>query len=222
MSVDSGNDLNATTPAPEGKAPDLAKVVESLTVKHGDGNAALRVLVSENYAYRDQLRELKAKLPADGQRVLTADEAKAYETYRSFGKPEDVRRIKDEHGSLTSENYGYKRDTELRTVAEKTGVKFTVLKTLAGTLDFTATVKVKDKTGKETEVPAIKDGESDPVPFDEYATTHWSDFLPALRASAESPLATLTTPSRRQAAPLPPASRQAETPADMGIRIPRF
>lgn len=218
-----GNGNNEPPPKEPEKAPDLAKAVEGLLTKHGDAGGALRVLLSENYQLRDSNRELKTKLPADGTRVLTADEAKLLDSYSALGKPEDLKKIKTEHGTLSSEVTGLKRDTELRTVAEKAGVKFGVLKTLAGSLDFSGTVRVKDaKTGKETEVLAVKDGDAEPVAFDAYAAKHWDDFLPALRAGETAKAPSLTTPPRRPATPPPPAKGAADPPENTGLKRVRI
>lgn len=211
------------TPEPEPKGPDLAKVVESLIAKHGDGNAALRVLLAENYGYRDQIRDLKAKAPADGALILTGDDAKAWDKYRTLGKPDELATVKREHGERGTELTGLKRESELRTVAEKTGVDFDVLKTIAGQLDFAGTVKVKDpKTQKESEVVAVKDGEADPVAFDEYAAKHWAKFLPSLRPNAGEPQKQPGSPNGARPRPLPAQQQPATTqtqPARAPVRL---
>ena len=172
-----------TTPPAESKAPDLVKAVESLVAKHGDSSAALRVLLAENYAYRDQLRDAKAKLPADGSVVLTGDDAKQWDAYRGLGKPEDVRKTVREHGEQGTRLAGLERDETLRGVAEKAGVKFAVLKRLAGSAEFVAAKATDAKTGKEREVVTVKDGDAEPIPFDDY----FADFLSSLRAEAAPP-----------------------------------
>lgn len=190
-----------------------------LDKQNGDGIALARQLFAEIVEARTTLRELKAKAPADGAIVLSADEAKALSAYATLGKPEDLRRIKGEHGQLAAELADVRRSEELRGVAEKLGVKFAVLKTLAGTLDFTHTVKVRDpKTQRETEVLAVKDGDAEPVAFDAYAAQHWADFLPALRGG---PAADPGIPPRRQAAPLPPMNPPGDAARATGFRMPR-
>lgn len=213
-----GGEGGTPTPVPttevavEGKAPDLGKVVDSLVGRHGTAEAAMRELVAENYKGREKARELEAKLPPEGAVILTGDQAKAWETYTALGKPEDVKRIKTEHADYAVQLTGLKRDEELRSVAETAGVKFPVLKTIAGNLAF-ETRPVKDaKTGKENPVVHVKDGDAEPVPLDDYAAAHWKDFLPALRPAQVEihgtprvngngnvpPAVTTATPPKRQ------------------------
>lgn len=209
-----------TPPAPaEGNAPDLAKAVQGLIAKHGSGDAALLKLVTENYEYRDQLRDVKAKVPGEGSRVLSPAEVQVLEAYRALGEPEQLKTIKAEHGQFGTELSTVKRDAELRTFAEKAGVQFEVLKTLAGSRTFT-TVKVKDeKTGQESEVPAVKDGEAEPVPFAKFADEHWKAFLPSLLLSAQATKPGV--PARRTAAPMPPVTPPGKPAVATGIRMPR-
>jgi hypothetical protein len=169
------------TPPPKPEpVPDLGKLVADAVAKHGDQTQALKVFAADLYAAKDDNKALKAKLPADGALVLTGEDAKAWGAYQALGKPSDIRKTVEEHGALATENATHRRNDELSVVAEKVGVKLPVLKTLAGSLVF-GEAKIKGKDGKETTVQTVKDGDAEPVPFDEYAIKHWGDFLPALK-----------------------------------------
>lgn len=170
----------------ETQAPDLGKLVTDALAKHGDNTSALKAIIADNYALKDDLKAARAAAPKEGSIVLSGDDAKAWGAYQSLGKPSDLRKITDEHGTLSAENAGLKWGEVIRTVADKAGVKPAVLKTLAApTLVFGET-KIKGKDGKETAVVTVKDGEAEPVPFDDYAAAKWGEFLPALKPEAKA------------------------------------
>ncbi len=187
-----------STPPP---APDLGKLVEAAVAKHGDQTAALKAFAADLYAAKDDLKAMRAKLPPDGSVMLAGDDVKHYEAYKGLGTPAEIRKAKEERDTLAAENSTFKRDTELRGVAEKAGVKFAVLKALAGPgLTFEPkTVKVQ---GKDVEIMHVKDGEAAPVPIDDYAKKHWSEFLPALKPGAIAETRVNPTPNRQEFNPL--------------------
>lgn len=196
----------APAPAPEptaSKAPDLGKAADGLIAKHGDPSAALRVLIAENYGYRDQLRDLKSKLPGDGAVVIKDDDAKAWEAYRKFGSPKDIKAALDEGSLAKSEAADYRRDAVMRQAADlhfpgKSGV----LSTLAVGLEIEFQDGT-DRAGKPTKQAVVK-GEGDAVvPLTEYAKKNWADFLPSLQSdSARKPLG---SPATGRATPPRPA-----------------
>lgn len=193
---------------PKAPGPDLAKAIEGLLAKHGDPNAALRVLLNENHTYRDTVRELKSKLPADGAVVLTGDDAQAWGEYRTLGKAAEVKKALDDGKAVASELSGLKRNEEVRTVAEIAGFKPSVLKTLAGDLAFEVKEE-KGKDGKAVRVVHVKGADDKSVPLTEYAEKHWADFMPSLKGGTVAPVRPLGTPAPRPGAPAP-------TPAPTG------
>lgn len=180
--------------------PDLAKLVAAMEARTGpDPLAVAKGFASEVYVKEQRIRELEAKLPRPGAVVLEGDDAKRWAEFNGLGKPDDVRKALAERATFAAENATLKRDGELRAVAEKAGVKFAVLRTLAApTLAF-GEGKAKGKDGKEAPVVTVKDGDAEPVPFEQYAAEKWGDFLPALKAepTPEKPRP-LPTPSRRE------------------------
>jgi hypothetical protein len=197
-----------------GKVPDLAASFANLAEKLGTQQAAGEKLLSENKTYRDRLKELEDRAPRAGQVVVDAE---AWSAYQALGKPGDVAKVVTEHGTLGNELAALRRDEELRTVADKAGVKFAVLRRLAGSAAFE--VKSEKVNGKDTEVVRVKDGDAEAVPFDQ----HFADFLPALRpegqATPQRPPGTpnRTTPRGVIAGPTDTARR----PVDTGLRTPR-
>lgn len=208
---DGADDKHPETPP---AAPDLNKLVEAVIAKAGDPNAALKSLVADNYALRDDLKTIRARLPGEGSIVLTGDDARDWGAYRTIGKPSDLRKTVEEHGQLAARVGTFERDEQLRAVAEKAGVKFPVLRTLAGSLAF-GEAKVKGKDGKEVPVVTVKDGDAEPVPFDAYAAEKWGDFLPALKPGGKLEPAPKQpgTPSRHEShRPAPNAAHGGDAP----------
>lgn len=196
----SGDPPPADPPAPPPAAPpampDLGKLIEAAVAKHGDQTSALKALVADNYALRDDLKAARAGLPKPGARVIDGDDLKHFDAYRELGTPAEVRKAREERDQLAAKVATHERQEVLRGVAEKAKVSFPVLARLAGDgLTFEPkTVKVQ---GKDVEVLHVKDGEAAPVPFDDYAAKHWAEFLPALK-----PGATKTEPTRPNATPV--------------------
>jgi len=163
----------------EDKGPDLVKVVEGLIAKHGDPNAALRVLLSENHNYRDQLREVKAKLPADGHVVIDPDKAKLFAAYQQYGTPDEIKQGLYERDELSTTVAAHKRAREISDVAKLAGYDPDVLTTLAGDLQFEVT-DGKDKAGKDVKTVSVKDGDK-LVSLEDHAKAKWEKFLPSLK-----------------------------------------
>jgi len=196
----------------EDRAPDLAKAVEGLVARHGDPTAALRVLMGENYTLRDQARDLKGKLPAEGSVVLAGDDARHWGDYRKLGAPADLRRAIDAGKQFEAEAGGYRKAELIGRAAEVTAIdgariRPAVLGRLAEGLD----IEVRDELNKEGK-PVLKDGkpvrqavvkgEGDKVtPLADYAKQHWGDFLPALKAEADARRP--GTPNTHQVRPIP-------------------
>src|SRR5206468_1138692 len=103
---------------------------------------------------------------------------------QSLGKPSDLRKLADEHRDFSGRLAEHDRAETLRGVAEKTGVKFSVLKALATPALAFGEGKAKGRDGKDTSFVTVKDGEAEPVPFDEYLSGPWKEFEPALRPGA--------------------------------------
>lgn len=192
--------VSTTPPTPESKAPDVT-AAEKLIAKHDSAAAAVLALMGENYRARDDKRQAEAKVPPAGSVVLTADEAKAWDAYRTLGKPEDVRKIKAEHGEYATKLTGLERESEVRGFMEAANMdakQAPQFMRLLGDAAPVRTVAKDPKTGKDVETLAAKVGDAEPVPL--------ADLIGAKQLAALYPDAKVdpSIPPRRQAAPLPP------------------
>lgn len=196
------------TTAPE--KPDLTKQAQNLAEKHGSADAALVLMLTEAKAYREEIKALKGKQPAEGAVVLTGDDAARWRSYQELGTPENLRKIVREHGEVSKENATLKRTTHLDEIADLAGMKRSVLRQVAGDTQFT----VKDETrrdaatGKDEPFKAVyvtgEDGKETPI--EKHAEAHWTDFLPALRPETGEKARPIGTPPRE----FPPTTDPAE------------
>lgn len=159
----------------------IAAQVDAVIAK-GDVRAYIVDLRSENYEFRDKIRDLKAKLPADGAVVLTGDDAKSWGKYQALGSPKDLADARTERDTFRAENQKYQRDASIREVAELTykGKDKVLAKVLDGV--EVEIIEVTGKDGKKTRVPhvnAAKEGDK-PVPVVDFVEANHAEFLPAL------------------------------------------
>ncbi len=146
---------------------------------------------SDNYRLREERRGLKqqlteavGKVPADGSKVLTTDEAAAYSAYVALGKPADIKSAIETKGAAEQELTVLKREKQIAKAAEALGYKASVLERLATDLD----IQVRPVKDSAPLVVVVANGEE--TALADYATTNWPDFLPALEAkqgSAKAP-----------------------------------
>jgi hypothetical protein len=71
-----GNQGNQNGGNQGGNQPDLAQVLERLLARNGGSMDTVGItLLSENYGYRERIRELEGRVPADGAVVLAGEDA---------------------------------------------------------------------------------------------------------------------------------------------------
>lgn len=140
-------------------------------------NSTLR---EQRRALREEVTGLKARQVPEGARVLTAEEATAYDAYAALGKPADLTKKLGDADAATQRLAGLERDAVLRDVAQHAGYKFAVLKQLGGDCEYELR-DATDAAGKPVKVPHIKDGDTF-KPLGDFAQAAWGDFLPALAA----------------------------------------
>ena len=167
---------------------------KSLLEKNGGDSAKLaEKLFDDNHALREDKRKLKdeaaalkAKVPAEGSRVLTADEMKAWDELKALGKPEEIKAafgtVKELQGKLSK----VERDKLLEEAAGAHGFKPHVLGKMPGLDRLTIEVRTVKQDGKDTKVAHVKDELGQTRTLAEYAEAEWSDFLPALTLTAAS------------------------------------
>lgn len=185
------NDPPAPPPAPPALLPpDLDAGIKALIEKHNnDMRSVIDKLYSENYSYREKIRDLKDQVkeaqtqtPGRNQAVISKDDAELLEQYKALG---DIETLKKQQGELTTatEELGAlrKRDT-LREVAEAAGFKLPVLERLGADLEFE--IKEVEKDGEKTKIAHVKNGD-EITPLSDYAQANWADFLPSLKAEPQ-------------------------------------
>ncbi len=172
----------------------------------------LAVVLEDNYKLRDKNRALsadlaavKGKVPADGARVLSTDEAAQWDAYTALGAPAALKTQIDTAQGAQGELATLKRE---RTIVDAAAAQ----KWPAATLAKLPSLKDKDLIVKDVEIDGAKvkqafvahDGKEHPLA--EYVTTHDPEFLPALTTEAAKPAGTQFV---RQSAGAPPAKQSA-------------
>jgi len=168
---------------------------ERLKAKHGSAEAALQVLAmkldqveGDNASYRQQLKDVKSKLPAEGSVVLTGEQAATWQAYQELGKPDELKQLQGSYTKL-------QRDAIFQEAAAAHGYKAAVLGQLPGIGDYTIEVREQDKDGKKVKVAIAKNGEGQERPLPDLLQEKWADFAPAL---VDKPAAPPTTPWPKQ------------------------
>lgn len=174
---------------PEDQKDPVAGLQALLAKANGDAMGVAGLLYSENFQYREQLRQLKeqltqaqAKAPGEGAVVLTPEQAKAWTAYQALGTVEVITQGLKERDTAQGELGSLRRATTLREAAETCGFDADVLGTLAGGLEFV----VQDVTadGKTVKAAFVKDQQGAQVRLEEYARQKWEKFTPALIPAA--------------------------------------
>lgn len=189
-----GAETPTTTPA-EARGPDLSKAAENLVARHGDPTAALLVLLGENFKEREKVRELSGRLPREGALVLEGDDAKHWSTYRQLGAPGDIRKALEAGKQHEAEAGNFRRAEVVRSAAEVTGFKASVLATLARDLEIE--IEETEEGGKAVREAVVKGEGGERVSLLKYAESRWPDFLSSLKMEAAPRVGTPTVPRPR-------------------------
>lgn len=165
-------------------------------------NDAMRVserlaeVLDDNYKLRDKnrvlvadLATLKGKVPADGVRVLSNDEAAQWEAYTALGAPDALKQQLDGAADAQTQLDALKRGELLRTAGEAAGYKPAVLAKLPSLTGKDLIVKDVEIDGKKTKQAFVADGGKEHA-LTAYITEHDPEFLPALAAEAAKPAGT--------------------------------
>ena len=170
---------------PEDQRDPVAGLQALLAKANGDAMGVAGLLYSENFQYREQLRQLKEQLtaaqgrvPGEGAVVLTPEQAKAWAAYQALGTVEVITQGLKERDTAQGELGSLRRATTLREAAETCGFDADVLGTLAGGLEFVLQDVTVD--GKTVKAAFVKDAQGAQVRLEEYARQKWEKFTPAL------------------------------------------
>lgn len=148
---------------------------------------------SENYTLREQRRtlkqelsEAKGKAAPDGARVLTADEAAAYDAYSALGKPEEIIGAISDRDTARAELTSLRRGEAFRAAAEAHGYRPGALAKLPSLREQSITVEDVTIDGKAAKRAYVTvDGKKTALP--DYIQEHDSEFLPALAVEPQAP-----------------------------------
>jgi hypothetical protein len=160
-----------------------------------DALAVASKLFDENFEYRRKNRELKAKIPAEGSVVLSGDDAKAWDTFKSLNmKAEDVKAAIEKVGQLEKENKELAGMENLRELADigldGSKLKLNVLKDQLSLKFPDAVISFKTEKGgdgKEAKVAYIKkSADAAETKFEDFAKAELTDYLPSLKVSSEA------------------------------------
>jgi hypothetical protein len=183
---------NATTDSERDPASRPGSDPKALIREHGGASGAVLALLrkvdkleADNYSLRKERRELKGKIPGDGVRILTVDEAKDLEAYRALGKPDEI-------GRAVAERDGLRRAEHYRDVAALLGWKSTVFSDLADAKKLRVEIDPNWKGPDGKAAPARtalvvakgEDGTETRTPLADHVESQWPDYLPALRQQA--------------------------------------
>lgn len=183
-----------------GDSSDKAEAAfKRLLEKHNNDAAHVAgKLFDENYQYREKIRQLErqvaetqGKLPADGTLVLSAEDSKRWQAYQTLGEPDAVKQGLDERTKLQGDLAVKERESLLRSVADVTKWKPTVLSNLdriakAEGKELEFIVREVTVDGKPVKAAFVKEGDKE-TPAIDYATSAWADFLPALTTVQADP-----------------------------------
>jgi len=179
-----------------GSPVDTAAIVAALTpVIRETVQAQLRhELTEDNVTIRAKNRELqrdlealKKQLPPDGALILSPEDAKAFETLKALGAPDEVRQKLEQADTVAKRAADLEFSQLAGHVAELNGWNGAVFARLVkqdgATLTETST---QAEDGSTTKAYTLTLPGGDPIAVGEYAQTHWSDFAPALKQTQKS------------------------------------
>src|ERR1700741_5010590 len=134
--------LEARLAAAQGSASVVAQqLYNELFSLRGD----MRKKEEANAALTAEVADLKKKIPAEDARILTQEEAVAYEALGALGKPEEIKKKLDALPALEQRIADSERATLVSKVAELAGFNAKVFAPLAKDLQF----EIKAEAGKE-------------------------------------------------------------------------
>ena len=163
-----------------------------------DEQALMRVLekqsdlLNDNHRLREQRTALKreladaqGKMPGEGGRVLSADEAKVYDAYVALGKPEEVKRTIEASSTATAELATLRRAETIRAAAEAHGYRATALGKLPSLAGKDVLLKDgQDAEGKPIKQAFVKDGATETA-LPDYIQANDPEFLGALTSEQQ-------------------------------------
>lgn len=124
------------------------------------------------------LRETRGKVPKEGTRQLTAEEASEFDALTLLGRSSELKTRLEAGDTATAGLSARARGDLLREVSEATGTNLKALTRLAGELQFEVGQET-EADGKKSRPVTVKDGDK-AKSFSEYLKDEWADVAPAL------------------------------------------
>lgn len=189
-------------PAPAIDTSAIERLIQRLG--GGDANAAVAELVRENQGYRDRhrqdqeaLSEVQKKLPGEGAVVLTGDDAKTWAAVSARKlTAEQLETQLKERETLSAQVAEHTANTQWAEAAQALGWKPNVVQRIAKSeglhLEFREVIQPtkddpeKTETVRRAHVRPAADEKAECMLLDKYVEQHLADFLPALKADAET------------------------------------
>jgi hypothetical protein len=188
--------------------------LQGLLARHNnDAMAVVATLLSENHSLRDERRQLRGQIPAQGAVVLSGEQATAWQAYQQLGAIADVQTALTERETTQKELATLRQDLLLRDVASLAKFDLDVLKTIGGNLSYV--IKDATENGKAVKQVLVKDGETE-TPIEKYAEAKWGKFLPSLKTETPARPAIGTPQTPR---PQPPLQQQPQPPRKSTVRF---
>jgi regulator of replication initiation timing len=169
--------------------------LQGLLQRHNnDAMQVIATLLAENHGLRDERRQLRSQLPAQGATVLTSEQAQQWTAYQQLGALDALKQQLEQAQTAGGELATLRRQQLLGQVQEASGFKASVLDRLPGADKLTFELRDSQVDGKAVKAVVVKDAEGKEHPLTEYAKQQWADFLPALQVQTQAPPAPTGTP----------------------------
>lgn len=130
------------------------------------------------------LRDARRKVPKEGARILSPEEAAEFDALTALGKASELKTRLDLGDKASTDLSARQRGDLLRDVAEATGTNLKALTRLAGELQFEIGAET-EVDGKKVRPVTVRDGDK-AKPFADYLKDDWADMAPALLPAAKT------------------------------------
>jgi hypothetical protein len=177
---------------------ELESQVARLLEKQGGNSTALAMhLLTDNRKLRVKNRKAnerataaEGKVPKDGQVVVSKEDADALTTYKTFGKPDEVKTKIEKGVTLEQSNVERERAESIASAAKLAQIpQGTLLGKLADPKRENFVIELRDevKEGKTVKVPFAKKNEDKAawMPLTEFVNKELAEYKPALFAKSE-------------------------------------
>lgn len=207
----------APTPTPTvgGGNVDLSAVAAGLLQKaSGNPVKVISRLLKENHEGREKVRDLSSKLPPDGAVVLSGDDAKRWETYRSLGDdPAKIKEALDSGAQAIEWKSNHERDQSYSAAAKAGGYNEPLFKRLAAQDGIKVVTKEEaNAAGKKVARPYVVNDKGKETALADYVAANWGELADALGGGAGARRAGMP-PRSDDNTPPPRAGSDGERPA---------